>query len=122
MIRGLVTALNFPYTLFPVKTLKAYELFSLLWRTIERLSVMDFKVMAVTCDGAKCNRKMFSMHTLPNEKGITYKTPNVFTPPEEIFFFSDPPHLLKTARNCLASKKRSLWVSLLHNIIINCCM
>jgi len=26
------------------------------------------------------------------------------------FFFSDPPHLVKTARNCLASNKRSLWV------------
>ena len=26
------------------------------------------------------------------------------------FFFSDPPHLLKTTRNCLASKARHLWV------------
>ncbi|KAL5488964.1 hypothetical protein EMCRGX_G017996 [Ephydatia muelleri] len=26
-----------------------------------------------------------------------------------LFFFSDPPHLLKTTRNCLASKARHLW-------------
>ena len=28
-----------------------------------------------------------------------------------IYCFSDPPHLIKTVRNCWASKKRSLWVS-----------
>lgn len=111
MVRGLVTSLHFPYALFPVKTLKAYELFSLLWRTIERLSVIDFKILAVTCDGAKCNRKMFHklyMHIIPST-GLVYKTKNIFTS-EEIFFISDPPHLLKTARNCFASGKINLWV------------
>ena len=111
MLRGLVTGLHFPYALFPVKTLKAYELFSLLWRTIERLSLMDFKILAVTCDGAKCNRKMFAMHSFKEE--LVYKTSNVYMS-GEIFFISDPPHLLKTARNCLASKKRNLWVSFIH--------
>lgn len=28
-----------------------------------------------------------------------------------IYCFSDPPHLIKTVRNCWASKKRSLWVN-----------
>ena len=27
------------------------------------------------------------------------------------FFFSDPPHLIKTVRNCFASNKQNLWVS-----------
>ena len=27
-----------------------------------------------------------------------------------MFFVSDPPHLIKTVRNCWASKKRDLWV------------
>lgn len=109
MVRGLVTSLHFPYALFPVKTLKAHELFPLLWRTIERLSLLDFKVLAVTCDGAKCNRKMFKMHSIKSTD-LVYKTQNIFTS-GEIFFISDPPHLLKTARNCLASEKRNLWVS-----------
>ena len=31
---------------------------------------------------------------------------------EFIYFISDPPHLIKTIRNCFASSKRNLWVSL----------
>ena len=30
----------------------------------------------------------------------------------DLFFFSDPPHLLKTTRNCWANKRRQLWVGL----------
>ena len=30
-----------------------------------------------------------------------------------IHFFSDPPHLIKTIRNCLSNKKRHLWVSVI---------
>lgn len=109
MVRGLVTDLHFPYALFPVKTLKGHELFSLLWRTIERLTLLDFKVHTITCDGAKCNRKMFALHSLANStKDVTYKTPNIYTS-GDIFFISDPPHLLKTARNCLESKKKERY-------------
>ena len=111
MVRGLVTDLHFPYVMFPVKTLKGHELFSLVWRTVERLSLLDFKVLALCCDGAKCNRKMFGMH--PSCGGsLKYKTKNIFIPESDMFFISDPPHLLKTARNCLASPKRDLWVRL----------
>ena len=108
MVRGLVSNLLFPYALFPVKSTKGSQLFTLMWNVIERLTRMDFMVMAVTCDGAKCNQKMFQMHNL--KESSVYKTKNVFSCGQEIRFICDPPHLVKTARNCLASNKRNLWV------------
>ena len=41
-----------------------------------------------------------------------YKCKNPFASEDRyIYFFSDPPHLLKTIRNCMASSNRHLWVS-----------
>ncbi len=37
------------------------------------------------------------------ETGVTFKAPNMFAQDERsIYFVADPPHLMKTARNCLA--------------------
>ena len=64
------------------------------------------KVLAVTCDGASPNQKLFKMHfhmTLKDEMNpdVTYQTVNLFSPEKRfIYFISDAPHLLKTARNC----------------------
>lgn len=42
-----------------------------------------------------------------------FKVPNIFARdgPRPLFFFSDPPHLLKTVRNCWWNPKRQLWVN-----------
>ena len=46
-------------------------------------------------------------------EALSYKTINVFNEHrKEIFFIADPPHLLKTIRNCFASGK--LWVCKSH--------
>ena len=52
------------------------------------------------------NRKFFQLHSKLvggnyNESSIVYRTINVFAMWQYIFFFSDAPHLVKTARNCL---------------------
>lgn len=39
------------------------------------------------------------------------------TDKRELFFFSDPPHLIKTVRNCWSSKTRALWV--MHTSVVN---
>ena len=52
---------------------------------------------------SKVQQKMFAMHSLSQE-GLAYKTLNVF-----MSGVSDPPHLLKTARYCIASKKRLVF-------------
>lgn len=112
MVRGLVTNFIFPYALYPATSLKGCDLFPLLWEVIERLTRNGFRVFAVTCDGATCNRRLIKLHS-KTRKDLVYKTRNVYSTNEEfIYFFSDPPHLLKTIRNCFASSKRNLWVSL----------
>lgn len=122
MVRGVLTNLVFPYSVFPVNSLKAYNLFPLLWEVIGRLTLHDFRVIAVTCDGAAANRKMFQMHATGKDKKI-YSTINIYSKERHpIFFISDPPHLLKTIRNCFANSKRQLWVSeiLVQTCIIAC--
>lgn len=67
------------------------------------------KVMGLTADGASVNRKLIKLHS--DVKKIIYKTVNPFSDDRRSFlFFSDPPHLLKTTRNCWNSKHRTLWV------------
>ncbi|SMN01062.1 hypothetical protein SPONL_1742 [uncultured Candidatus Thioglobus sp.] len=110
MIRGVVTNLIFPYALYPATSLRGCDIFPLLWDVIERLTRNHFRVLAVTCDGATCNRSMFRLHSTAG--GVVYKTRNVYSAENEyIYFISDPPHLIKTIRNCFANSKRALWVS-----------
>ena len=60
----------------------------------------NLAVVGATADGASPS----SMHEMiqgRNDKDVVYCTKNLFQPDRNIYFFSDPPHLLKTARNCL---------------------
>ena len=60
-------------------------------------------------DGCAVNRKLIKIHQ--RSSGLIHKVLNPFAKDgRHIHFFSDPPHLLKTVRNCLASKCRDLWV------------
>ena len=50
------------------------------------------------------NRTFFRMHKSydDSDRPVTYKPPNMYAEEERyIWFFSDPPHLIKTTRNCL---------------------
>lgn len=106
---GLFTKLKFPYAQFPSMNLSGDLIFTPFWQCVKRLEMCGFKVMATVADGAKCNRSFFLLHGLKKD---SYKTLNPFASEERfIHFFPDPPHLLKTARNCLASNKRKMWVS-----------
>ena len=79
----------------------------------DSLESMGFKVLAVCCDGLAANCRLFSLH----ESGSTtvYKVLNPHAHDGEkqyIFFLSDPPHLMKTVRNCWANHKQKMWVSI----------
>ena len=115
MVRGLFTNCKFPYAHFPTDSLTGEQIFPIVWQAIERLERKQFKVIAITADGASPNRKFFRMHS--NSSEICYKTPNPCTSEErDIYFFSDVPHLMKTTRNCWSHSSkhgtRNLWVSL----------
>ena len=61
-------------------------MFPLLWKAISICELDSLKVVAVTCDGAFPNRKLFKMHfPMANEDDmkpdidVTYKTINLFS-------------------------------------------
>ena len=68
--------------------------------------------MGVTMDGASPNRKLMRLHKDASDAtGIVYKVYNPFSEDKHhLYFISDPPHLVKTMRNCWY--KRRLWVSI----------
>jgi hypothetical protein len=108
MVRGLFTRLNFPYVQFPGVKVSGDLPFDPFWQAIERLERCQLKVLATTADGASINRKLFKLHG--DGKEMVYKVVNPFAADgQDIFFFSDPPHLIKTTRNCMVSSAMNLW-------------
>ena len=114
MVRSLFGSLKFPHAQFSTKDISGDILFWPFWDVVFNLEKCGFKVIAATADGASPNRAFLRMHFPKSKNNHDYKTKNPFTTEERyIYFFSDPPHLLKTIRNCLANANRTLWVSLI---------
>jgi len=107
MVRGLTSNLTFPYAQFPVESVKGSQLFPLFWEAVHRLECIGFRVMSCTCDGATSNRRLY--HLLTDSQADKHKVLNKYSKEKRyIYLISDPPHLIKTIRNCFAS--RPLWV------------
>ena len=102
MVRGIFFKLDFPFAHFSTKGATADLLFPIVWEAIRQIEALGLKVMFVTADGASSNRKFFKMHKGPNDTLPIYKTVNRYSGKEKrpLFFISDPPHLIKTVRNC----------------------
>ena len=97
MVRGIFVKLNFPYVHFATCGITGDVLFPIIWEAIRQLEIIGLKVICITGDGASPNRKFFRMHNT----GLVYKTPNPFSKEKRfVYFISDPPHLVKTVRNC----------------------
>ena len=110
MVRSIFCNINFPYAQFPMASTKVHDVFPLLWQMIDRLELNNIRVLGITGDGASVNRKVFQMH---GSTFNTHKCTNVYSiDSRQLYFFSDPPHLLKTIRNAMANKSRQLWVSM----------
>ena len=115
MVRGICSALKFPYAQFPVKASSGGTLHPIVWECVEHLESIGLKVLAFVSDGASCNRKFYKMH---GEKGCEspHKIKNIYAEEDRpIFLISDVPHLLKTTRNSWANSHahantRHLWV------------
>jgi len=119
MVRGITTNLCYPLSAYATKSVSASALYTIVWECVECLeTVVGLKVLYICCDGAVQNRKFFLLHSQSEstqDDDVLYKTKNLYaTDGRDIYFVSDPPHLLKTARNCLASsydksKTRHMW-------------
>ena len=118
MVRGLFFKFDFPLAHFATEGVTGDLLYPIIWEGIRIVESTGLKVLAITADGASPNRKFFRMHRLSKDV-VVYKTKNVYASDDrDVYFFSDPPHLIKTARNCLshsnhASSSRSMWVSVI---------
>ena len=68
------------------------------------------QVLGSTLDGNSVNRRLIKLHQPSAD--IIFKVLDPYSEEKRyLFFFSDPPHLVKTIRNCWQSKHCSLWVS-----------
>lgn len=121
MVRGIFIYLQFPYAQFPCKNMTGDTLYPLAWETVQRLEMCGFKVLAAICDGASNNRHFIHMHN--TAKGsLVHKTKNPFSRDPDrrfLYFVSDVPHLMKTARNYWANPKRKLWVSVVFYLLVS---
>ncbi len=118
LVRGVATDLKYTLAYFLTKDVTSYQLMSLFWKAVCVLELAcNLWICAAVSDGASPNRRCYELHAdisdEPN-KGIVNSTVNLFCPSRKIYFFSDAPHLVKTARNCLFNSgsgkcSRNLW-------------
>ena len=103
MVRGLYSGLQFPYAKFPCLSIHGVQMFPIIWEAVGCLQHYGFHVMGLTCDGLAANQQLFSLHAPKNTREIVHKTSNPYSILFQTFYFlSDPPHLLKTVRNCFS--------------------
>ena len=111
-IRGISCDLKYPLAYFASEVLLSTQTMALFWRCVAILEInCNLWVITAVCDGASTNRKFFSLYKGLDGNSHTddvYHTKNIFIPNRFIYFFSDTPHLLKTARNCLLNSGSAL--------------
>lgn len=116
MIRGLFIRFNFPYATFPCTSPKGDQLLPLFMEAIFRVELCGLYVDSITLDGNSVNRRFFKLLSLTKDP-IGYRTINPCRLDHHIYFVSDPPHLIKTTRNCFANQNRTLMVT--YNLLIS---
>ena len=102
MVRGIMFNVEFPYAHFGTRGITGELLYPIVWEAIRRLEASGLKVICITADGASANRKFFRMHhDKSDSNSFTYKAQNPYSTDNRwVYIISDPPHLMKTVRNC----------------------
>ena len=103
MVRGLLSKhrLEYPYVQFACGKMSGDLIFDPVWEAVARLERIGFFVLALCCDGASSNRKLWKLHSKSNE--LIYRVPNIYAAESKRY-------LIKTVRNSWYNKKRKLWV------------
>ena len=124
LVRSIVNPFKFSLANFATDGISAPQMFPLLWKAISICEKSFLKVIAVTCDGASFNRSLIKMHfhltkddDMNPHVDVTYRTRNLFSGSENrfIYFISDVPHLIKTARNCLSNSGSNKFTRYMWN-------
>ena len=97
--KSLFAKFDFPCSYFLTNGINAQKLNRIFWQGVSILHGFQFTILLSICDGASENRAFITMNGINASKS---QGTNRFsgTP---IFFFSDPPHLMKKLRNNLFS-------------------
>ena len=125
LLRSVVNPFKFSLANFTTTGATSAQMFPLLWKAIVICELNSLKFLAITCDGALSNRKLFHMHfPMTKEDGmnpdtdVTYPTVNLFTSEKWfIYFISDVPHLMKTARNCLYNSGKGRYTRYMWKMV-----
>ena len=62
LVQSIVNPFKFKLANFVTKDIQASQIFPLLWKAVGICELNYLKVIAVTCDGASANCKLFKMH------------------------------------------------------------
>ena len=118
LVRGVATDFKYTLVYFLTKDVTSYQLMSLFWKAVCVLEIAcNLWICAAVSDGASPDQQCYEMHADiadNSSEGLVHATINLFCPSRKIYFFSDAPHLMKTARNCLfnsgsGKRTRHLW-------------
>ena len=111
MIRGLFNSFTFPYASFPTSNLAGEQMVPIFYEAIMRIERCGLKVVSITLDGNSVNRKFIKL--VGNQATpVKHKFCNPLSENNrEVYLFSDPPHLLKTACNCPSNPNRQMKVN-----------
>ena len=105
LVTGLCTNLKFCLAYFATNGVTSAQMFPIFWEAVGILEMRcNLWVIATTSDGASPNRRFCRMHRMLDGdagKNVCYRTINLYARDRFIYLFSDAPHLVKTARNCL---------------------
>ncbi|KAK3909139.1 DNA transposase [Frankliniella fusca] len=109
MVKGTASGICNSVASYTVDVLTREDLHQHTWEVIGHLESAGIAVIACVCDGSSVNRGFFDMQPPASgrlDSGGVFDTMNPFAPDRNIFFISDPPHLLKTTRNALENSGR----------------
>ena len=87
---------------------------STLWEAVAMLELTcKLQVIATVSHGASPSRKLYWVHeqmSNTDDSNVVYCTVNLYSPGRYIWFFADPPHFMKTTRNCIAHSGMSIYL------------
>eukprot|EP00112_Aurelia_sp_Birch-Aquarium-sp1_P019875 Seg500.5 transcript_id=Seg500.5/GoldUCD/mRNA.D3Y31 product="DNA transposase THAP9" pseudo=true protein_id=Seg500.5/GoldUCD/D3Y31 len=115
-LRGICTDLKYPFGNFATTAVTSFQLLPIFWSSVFYLEkACNLWVIAVVSDGASANRKFYKLHRKIGNQAENEVTYRVYAKHRQIYFFADPPHLLKTSRNCLHNSGYGLQSRLMWN-------
>ena len=72
MFKGLFSNTASPYAQFASSSLTGADMFTLLWKVIERLTRTGCHILGVTCDGGSSNKTVPTASVARGSKGENY--------------------------------------------------